>query len=259
MQQVILILVVIFGLFAREAQAYELGLGAGRMRGCLARITDQEAVCAMGPALSFSLGLNMWGSSYRPKDHESLSKGGSVAGNSYDNGHWNTGLNLGLQVNRWEDLVIVIALALFMTSVGYALLYPFSSRMDIGLIGRSGWQQQSGADLELWRNELGFYLRAYLSQHFPLYIYGSGIFSYQSLSIQGQNENHQVFVKGVGLGLMSPVGGGPYFHGIWERSTLLDPNPVDLIEDAGKVKIFKNSVSEILDGSYLELGYLWYL
>ncbi len=247
----LIIMFVLCGLSAREAQAYEWGLGLGRLHGCLGRLTDQEAVCAMGPAVSTSLGFNLWGKDYRTKDHEASSVLPSSSTNFYFGGN--------IRVDRWEELVLVIALALFMTSVGYALLYPFSSRADIGLIGRSGWQQSSGADLSLWRNEAGVYFRAYLSQHFPLYIYANGLISQQNIKSEGLDESHQVFVKGLGLGLMSPEGAGPYLHGVWERSTLLDPGPQDLLKDTGEIKIIKNSISEILDGSYVELGYLWYL
>lgn len=247
----LVICLVLCGFFAREAKAYEWGLGVGRLRGCLGRLTDQEAVCAMGPAVSTSLGFNLWGKNYRTKDHEASSMSPNSSMNFYFGGDF--------RVNRWEELALIVALALFMTSVGYALLYPFSSRADIGLMGRSGWQQQSGADLYLWRNEAGLYFRAYLSQHFPLYIYANGMISHQNISSKGLEESHQVFVKGVGLGLMSPEGAGPYLHGVWERSTLLDPGPRDLLEDTGEIKIIKNSISEILDGSYVELGYLWYL
>jgi hypothetical protein len=138
-------------------------------------------------------------------------------------------------------------------------MYPFSSRMDIGVVGRSGWQQQSGADLQLWRNEAGLYMRAFLSQHFPMYIYGSGMFSQQNISLDGVDETQQVFVKGLGLGFMSPTQAGLYLHGVWERSSFIDPKARELLEDSGDVKFFKNSVAEILDGSYFELGYIWYL
>ncbi|HYX36085.1 MAG TPA: hypothetical protein VE954_23535 [Oligoflexus sp.] len=248
----ILIGCLIFGLLSHEAQAFEWGLGAGRIQGCLARVGDEEAVCSMGPAMTASLGLNLWGADYRPEDHERDTFGEGTS-SSMD-----TGFNLGLRVNDWDEVALVIVIALFLTTVGYALLYPVSSRVDVGITTRSGWQEQSGEDLQLWRNEAGIYLRAYLSQHFPMYIYGSGLLSYQNVSLGGAQETHQVFVKGLGFGFMSPTRAGPYFHGVWERSSFLDPKPKDLWQDASDVKIFKNSVAEILDGSYFELGYLWY-
>jgi hypothetical protein len=141
--------------------------------------------------------------------------------------------------------------------MGLALLYPFSSRLDIGFIGRSGWQQQDAHDLELWRNEAGVYIRAYLSQHFPLYIYASGLYSYQNLTVDAVQKQRDVFVKSMGLGLMAPQGGGPYFHGLWERSTLLDPSARELLEDSTDTKILKTSLAKVIDGSYFEAGYLW--
>jgi hypothetical protein len=253
MRASILVGSLIFGLLSQQAQAYEWGLGAGRIQGCLARAADEEAVCSMGPAMTLSFGLNLWGKGYRPNDHEpSLpSSSSSYDGNGFGNFY--------ASADRWEEVLIVVVVGLLMTSVIYAFMYPFSSRMDVGVVGRSGWQEQSGADLQLWRNEAGLYLRAFLSQHFPMYIYGSGMFSYQNLSLGGVDETHQVFVKGLGLGFMSPTQGGLYFHGIWERSSFIDPKPKDLLEDSGEVKFFKNSVAGILDGSYFELGYIWYL
>jgi hypothetical protein len=249
----ILVSCLIFGLLQHEAQAYEWGLGAGRIQGCLTRALDEKAVCSMGPAMTVSLGLNLWGAGYRPADHERPTLG-NVPSASY----LESGLNLGTGVDHWEEVALVVLFALFITTVGYAILYPLSSRVDVGVLARSGWQEQSGADLQLWRNETGVYLRAYLSQHFPMYIYGSGMFSHQKLNLGGVEKTHQVFVKGLGFGFLSPTQAGPYFHGVWERSSFLDPRPKDLLEDAGVVKIFDNSVADILDGSYFELGYIWY-
>ncbi len=252
----ILVACLIFGFFSQQAKAYEWGLGAGRIQGCLARVTDEETVCSMGPAMTLSLGLNLWGSNYQPKSHEAR---GYINSAGYSNHDGPSFSGLSFNSDRIEHVVIVIVVGLLLTSVLYAFMYPFSSRVDLGVTMRSGWQEQSGADLQLWRNEAGMYLRAYLSQHFPMYIYGSGMFSYQSLSLGGVEETHQVFVKGLGLGFMSPTQGGLYVHGVWERSSLIDPNAQDVLEDSGEVKFFKNSVAEILDGSYFELGYIWYL
>jgi hypothetical protein len=256
MRASILVSCLIFGLLSQQAQAYEWGLGAGRIQGCLARVADEEAVCSMGPAMTLSFGLNLWGKGYKPKDHDAQAFNSGTSFSDFD-GHSFRGFYS--SADRWEEVVIVVVVGLLLTSVLYAFIYPFSSRMDVGVVGRSGWQEQSGADLQLWRNEAGLYMRAYLSQHFPMYIYGSGMFSYQSLSIGAVDETHQVFVKGLGLGFMSPSQGGLYFHGVWERSSFIDPNPRDVLEDSGEVKFFKNSVAEILDGSYFELGYIWYL
>ncbi|WP_141731526.1 hypothetical protein [Oligoflexus tunisiensis] len=254
MRAILLVGSLSFGLLSGQAQALELGLGAGRIQGCLARVADEDALCSMGPAMTLSFGLNLWGAGYRPGDREVRAFDSSVGRSNFDSGwRWNA------SVNRWEEVLIIVAVGLLITTVIYAFMYPFSSRMDIGVVGRSGWQQQSGADLQLWRNEAGLYLRAYLSQHFPMYIYGSGMFSHQNLTLAGREETHQVFVKGLGFGFMSPTQGGLYLHGVWERSSFIDPKVRDLVEDASEVKMAKNSVASILDGSYFELGYIWYL
>jgi hypothetical protein len=245
---------LVFGILSQEAKAYEWGLGAGQIQGCLARAVDEEALCSQGPAVSLSFGLNLWGQGYKPSERESVMDGASIShldGNSF--GSFYT------SADRWEEVVLVVVVGLLLTSVVYAIMYPFSSRVDVGIVGRSGWQEQSGDDLELWRNEAGLYMRAYLSQHFPMYIYGSGLFSYQNVTLGSEKESHQVFVKGLGLGFMSPTGGGLYAHGIWERSSLIDSNPKEVLKDSGEVKLFKNSVAEILDGAYIELGYIWHL
>jgi hypothetical protein len=252
----ILVGCLVFGLLSQQAQAYEWGLGAGRIQGCLARVADEDKLCAMGPAMTLSFGLNVWGKEYRPKEYDAQAFSSSPSFSDFD-GHSFRGFYS--SADRWEEVVIVVVVGLLLTSVLYAFMYPFSSRMDVGVLGRSGWQEQSGADLQLWRNEAGLYMRAYLSQHFPMYIYGSGMFSYQNVSLGGVDATHQVFVKGLGVGFMSPSQGGLYFHGVWERSSFIDPNPKEVLEDSGDVKFFQNSVAEILDGSYFELGYIWYL
>ena len=252
----ILVGCLVFGMLSQEAKAYEWGLGAGQIQGCLARSLDEEALCSKGPAVSLSFGLNLWGQGYKPDERE----GGSIAdGPSFSHLDGNSFGSFYTSADRWEEVVLVVVVGLLLTSVVYAFMYPFSSRVDVGVVGRSGWQEQAGDDLELWRNEAGLYMRAYLSQHFPMYIYGSGLFSYQNVTLGSDKESHQVFVKGLGLGFMSPTGGGLYAHGIWERSSFIDSNPKEVLEDSGDVKLFKNSVAEILDGAYFELGYIWYL
>jgi hypothetical protein len=254
MRASILVACLSFGLLSQQAQALEWGLGAGRIQGCLARVADEEALCSVGPAMTLSFGLNLWGAGYQPRDPGLRSFDNTAGRSDFDRfWRWDSG------VNRWEEVVIIVVLGLLITTVAYAFMYPFSSRMDVGVVGRSGWQQQSGADLQLWRNEAGLYLRAYLSQHFPMYIYGSGMFSQQNLTLAGVEEKHQVFVKGLGFGFMSPTQAGLYLHGVWERSSFIEPKVKDLVEDASEVKVVKNSVASILDGSYFELGYIWSL
>ena len=71
----ILVVCLIFGILSQEAKAYEWGLGAGQIQGCLARSVDEEALCSKGPAVSLSFGLNLWGQGYKPDERE----GGSIA------------------------------------------------------------------------------------------------------------------------------------------------------------------------------------
>lgn len=182
-----------------------------------------------------------------------------MSGPGYSNFNGNGWGSFYTSADRLEEVVLVVVAALLVTGVVYALMYPLSSRVDVGVIGRSGLQEETDDDLELWRNEAGFYLRAYLSQHFPMYILGNGMFSYQRLRIGDVKEVHQVFVQGLGIGFMSPTEGGLYIHGIWERSRFIDPNPKEILEDSGDVKLIKNSVSRILNGASFELGYIWYL
>ena len=138
MRGTLLVVCLIFGLLAREAEAQEWGLGVGRIQGCLARAHDDEAVCSFGPAMTISLGLNLWGKGYRPEAHESQSL--SLAN---DDSRIATQLNFGIHADRWEEVAIIVLAALFLTTVGYAILYPFSSRVDIGVIGRTGWQGET--------------------------------------------------------------------------------------------------------------------
>jgi hypothetical protein len=247
MQRACLIVCLIFGFVAREAQAYEYGLGMGRMYSCLSRLDDDGKICALGPAASVRWGLNLWGRGYRVADHAPRASSQSSSGSSFFNSSG----------GDWEELVLVVVVAMLVVSIGYALIYPFSSRMDLGFVGQTGLQRQDSQDLNIWRNEVGLYMRAYLSQHFPLYLYGSGSFSRHSIYVNDQSEGHNVFVKRAGFGLMDPEKAGLYFHGLWERSSILDPTARDLLEDSGTNRLRKKSVVGILDASYFELGYLW--
>lgn len=253
-------LAILSGFIAHEASAYEAGLGIGRMSNCVQASDGESKVCAIGPTLSAHWGLNLWGQGYDIAENEkgSTAIGENLAANmspatSQSSLNW---VNVGSNIDNWETLAIVVVGSLVMVSVGYAIIYPFSSRADVGFIGRTGYQGNN--DIDLYRNEAGVYFRGYLSQHFPLYIYGSGLFSHQKLTVFNQNSDHNVFIKRVGLGLMSPDTAGLYFQGTWERSSLLDPSVKDVIEDSTTNRFKKQTVEKILDASHFELGYTWY-
>ena len=61
---------LVFGMFSQQAKAYEWGLGAGQIQGCLARAVDEQALCSRGPAVSLSFGLNLWGKDYKANERE---------------------------------------------------------------------------------------------------------------------------------------------------------------------------------------------
>lgn len=248
-----LIACLIFGFLEQQAQAYEVGLGMGRASTCIDRPTQKD-LCSIGATVSVRFGLNLWGKGYKPEAHEKASETQDYTPGmrSWWNGFQLDGKGLAL-------LVVLVVVAVLVTTIAYAFIYPFSSRVDVGIVGNTGGQAESSQDFLLWRNEAGVYLRAFPSQHIPLYIYGSGIYSHQNYMLFDVSEDHNVLTKGIGLGFMSPTGGGVYLQGVWERSTLLDPNAKDLVEDSAKVKIFKNSAAAVIDGSHFELGYIWYL
>jgi hypothetical protein len=108
---------LIFATATQEVRAYEMSLGVGRMSSCLARTVEGEAACSFGPGVAYSLGLNVWGQSYQVEAHQKSAGDQSLATDSAD-----MGLRFMAHADRWEDIVAIIAVALFMASLGYALL-----------------------------------------------------------------------------------------------------------------------------------------
>ncbi len=250
------------GFLANEAKAAEAGVGLGRLSACV--LTENGgAYCAAGPSLTGRWGFNLWGKNYDISAHEkpvssveSSGGSGSTVGESFANNYHQTNFVSSLNFDSVEDVLIAVAVSLVFVSIGYAIVYPFSSRADMGVIGRVSYQSQT--DMSLSREDLGLYFRAYLSQHFPIYLYGSGVFSNQTLAHPYLDDQYTAFVKSVGLGIMSPDKAGLYFQGVWERSQLLNPSIKEVIEDSSTNRTRNQSMKKILDASHFELGYLWY-
>ncbi|RZA24135.1 MAG: hypothetical protein EOP10_10790 [Proteobacteria bacterium] len=263
MAKTFLTLLIITGFTAREASAFETGAGIGRLQSCFQTTNDQLEHCAIGPSISGFWGLNLWGKGYDVSAHESSADNPMTVGEGTakrlatnpSTTTYNYG-SLFSHVDSWQEVAIVVVASLFLVSIGYAFIYPFSSRADVGLIGRVAYQEDR--NIYLTRSEAGIYFRGYLSQHFPLYIYGSGLFSHQNLSFYHDEQSYNVFVKRLGLGFMSPTTAGAYLQGTWERSSLIDPSAKDILEDSTTNKFKNQSIRKILDASHFELGYTWY-
>ncbi len=255
MSRRIIIPLLFLGFLANEAQAYEAGIGIGRINSCMS-VFENETRCSSGPSLNARWGFNLWGKGYDVDAHEKPSSTGTAVGDSFANNYSGPNFLSSAKIDSVSDLVIVIAVSLVFVSIGYALLYPFSSRADMGFIGRASYQDNPSMTIR--REDVGLYFRTYFSQHFPVYIYGSGVFSSQKLDNTNYDGNYSAFVKSVGLGIMSPERAGLYFQGVWESGEILNPSVKDVIEDSTTNHLKGKSLKSILDASHFELGYLWY-